>query len=147
MDSLEDLKNWRHRVREQNIHNLVELSKITDLALEKLENHKCSSANHDKAKTLLSRLKELCEEREKTYQVIRKNQVLLEEKYKKGLTGTEQNASELQKQRDQAFELSKQMLALLRSANMQMEENSKKVKRSADIMFHVMYKVEDKYLN
>ena len=146
MTSFEDLKELRNQVHEKNLQNLVELSKITDLALERLENHSCNSENEGKAKALLGRLKDLCDERERVYLNIQKNHALLEEKYKEAKIAPSPIDSDIQKQRDQAFELAKRMLAVLKSANVRIEENAKKVKSSADLMFHVMYKVEDKYV-
>lgn len=148
MENLKKLKESRDRIHMSNIQNMLELAKIADTAIEQLDKQYSTSENSFKARALLTRLKDLVEEREKIYLKIRDNQMLLERKYE---NSTQQsNNSEYQEilnQRNQAFELSKRMLATLKCANMRMEENSKKVKRSADLMFHVMYKVEDKYLD
>ena len=147
MSGCEDLKELRNQIHEKNLQNLVELTKITDVALDRLENHSCHSENNEKARALLTKLKGLCNEREKVYLEIKKNHELLAEKYANSpQTNSGKKLAELQLQRDQAFELSKRMLFVLKSTNARIQENSKKSKQSADLMFHVLYKVEDNYL-
>jgi hypothetical protein len=51
-----------------------------------------------------------------------------------------------QAERDKALGLVKVLLATLKSSRMQSEENFHKLKHSADLMFHIMYKAEDTFL-
>ena len=51
-----------------------------------------------------------------------------------------------QDERDKALGLVKILLATLKSSRMQSEENFHKLKYSSDLLFHIMYKAEDAFL-
>lgn len=150
---LESLKVERKTVHERNIESMLQLSKLLDTALDRMEKHKCAkgaaTGDTEKAKMLLAQLKHLCNEREKVYESIKNNQKLLEEKYKhapRESIGANGDVDKLRHERDQAFELAKRLLAVLRSAHERSKENAAKSHKSADVLFHVMYKVEDTFL-
>ena len=58
----------------------------------------------------------------------------------------ERELLEIQAERDKALGLAKVLLATLKSSRMQSEENFHKLKYSADLMFHILYKAEDAFL-
>lgn len=61
------------------------------------------------------------------------------------LSANENELLALQVGRDKSLGLIKVLLAAMKSSRIQSEDNFKKLKYSADLMFHIMYKAEDAF--
>lgn len=115
------------------------LVKLSALISEKQELTKAIETKHESLKSLYFEQKKALEESE-----------LVQEEHKSenisANTLSDKEILEIQAERDKALGLAKILLATLKSSRMQSEENFHKLKYSADLMFHILYKAEDAFL-
>lgn len=130
----------------EKLKHLIE--KLSKLIEEKLELSKSIDSKHLALKKLYLEHKEnyfesLEAEKAKTVPLI----VNDDKNMKDTPDDLQKEFLEAQAERDKALGLVKVLLATLKSSRMQSEENFSKLKYSADLMFHIMYKAEDNFLS
>ena len=172
--NLEELKLHKEKYEEVGESNLNNIRRLTDILMKKLEQGSIVPQVTERTKrlqemfsklSLLIREKQtLSEEIEQKHETLKslyfeqKNALILADKEAdRSVTEprdmevhavlSEQELLEIQMERDKALGLVKVLLATLKSSRMQSEENFHKLKYSSDLMFHILYKAEDTFLN
>ena len=164
-------------VNDRNIKNIRKLNDILLSRLERSENgynYPSVTEKTKKLQSLIGKLSDLIDEKsELTLSIESKHEALknlyIEQKgqlemLSRSVKGTseqmnfldrnrnniaseESQHAQTQMERDKALGLVKILLATLKSSRIQCEENFHKQKHSADVMFHLLYKVEDKFFS
>lgn len=169
--ALENIRARMLQYEEINIRNFENLKKLNDLLMKKLEegpSHPQVTEKTRKLQILIVKLSEMISEKLDLSKSIESKHVALKiiysEHMEKMISDKQMKTSsskdysqdvsdELLKEiqdarleRDKAMGLVKVLLATLTSSRMQSEDNFHKLKYSSDLMFHIMYKAEDAFL-
>ncbi len=163
--SLEELQKYKAKIEEQYANSLANTKKLNDIIMERLEKGQYSptaTEKTEKIKQLLERLSKLITEKLELAKSIESKHIALSTLYleHKKLCFAREQSQEVQSipeamqnecmaaqaERDKALSMVKVLLATLKSSRMQSEENFHKLKYSADLLFHIMYKAEDALL-
>lgn len=167
--TLEELKLHKEKYEKESQASLENIIKLNDVLMKKLElgpsfpqvNEKTKKLQELFAKlsALIDEKQEVSKETEAKYKSLRllyleHKQVIYEIDNKPATPDadtspaklSERELSEIQADRDKALGLAKVLLATLKSSRIQSEENFNKLKYSADLMFHILYKAEDAFL-
>ena len=139
-----------------------DLRRLNETLQEKLdkESYPKVSAKNEKLKKLINHLSFLITEKLEMDRSIREKEQKLKASYierreknvkppisdnLEPLSANENELLAIQADRDKSLGLIKILLAAMKSCRMQSEDNFKKLKYSADLMFHIMYKAEDAF--
>lgn len=161
---LEELKAKKEKIEEINEESFKSLKKLNQVLLEKLEKAPEFPSVTEKTKKLyelILKLSDLITEKLELSKSIEAKHQALKTLYFEHENEKNENLRDhdplpveskmelqaAQDERDKALGLVKILLATLKSSRMQSEENFHKLKYSSDLMFHIMYKAEDAFLN
>ena len=168
--SLEELKFYKKEYEQVSQSSLENMKNLNDILMKKLERGPTFPHVSEKTKKLqelLVKLSALISEKQELTkaietkheslkslyfeqkQALEKIQIVQEEHESENIsvrTVSDKEILEIQAERDKALGLAKILLATLKSSRMQSEENFHKLKYSADLMFHILYKAEDAFL-
>lgn len=163
--TLEELKLHKEKYEKESQASLENIIKLNDVLMKKLELGPSFPQVNEKTKklqelfarlsALIDEKQEVSKETEANYESLRSlylehKQVIYEIDNKPATpdadTSPTSKLSEIQADRDKALGLAKVLLATLKSSRIQSEENFNKLKYSADLMFHILYKAEDAFL-
>ena len=156
-----ELKEYKQKVDEDYINSINNTKRLNDILIERLERktvtaHPTTTEKVERLKGLVEKLSDLISEKLQLSQSIESKHADLKKLYLENRdkvtvdhdheekTADIPTSSDLE--RDKALGLVKVLLATVKSSRMQSEENFHKLKYSADLMFHVMYKAEDAFL-
>ena len=167
--NFEEIKRQKEKYEQASRNSLDNMMKLNDILMKKLELGPTFPQVTEKTKKLqelISKLSTLINEKQGLTLAIESKHESLKSLYfeqKQALqevedckesqmdpapstTLSEQEVLEIQAERDKALGLAKVLLATLKSSRMQSEDNFHKLKYSADLMFHILYKAEDAFL-
>lgn len=158
--SLEELKIYVKKCEEDTENSLNEMKKLNDIFIKKLDVGPSFPQVHEKTAKLKERfikLSELIKEKNELSKSIESGHESLKSLYLEqkrhllnkdpGNSANTEEILEIRAERDKALGLAKVLLATLKSSRMQSEDNFHKLKHSSDLMFHILYKAEDAFLN
>lgn len=161
--SFEEIKEYKHKLEQEYEKCLNNTRKLNNVLFERIEKgplYSVSTEKAEKLKSLLNKLSKLINEKLELSESIKSKHLDLKRLYYESKNEIGRNLEakpipneeiqreylEAQAERDKALGLVKVLLATLKSSRMQSEENFHKLKYSADLMFHIMYKAEDNFI-